>query len=119
VKMRVQADADPNEDTVTGVLRRESRVDFQTSTSAGLRLLSDLDVLTLAAHEGRVLVSHDRRAMPQAFARFVSSNVSPGLFIVSQKANLLTAIDERVPVWSPSRAEEWTNPLGAIPFRSS
>jgi hypothetical protein len=116
VKVRFQADADLNEDIVTGVLRRESHVDFQTGTVAGLRLLSDLQVLTLAAREGRVLVSHDRRTMPRAFATFVIGSTSPGLLIVSQKADLLTAIDELLLVWQASEAEEWINQLGTIPF---
>jgi hypothetical protein len=81
VKVRFQADADLNEDIVTGVLRREPQVDFRTATAAGLGPLSDLEVLTLAAREGRVLVSHDRRTMPRAFAGFVSLNASPGLLI--------------------------------------
>jgi len=116
VKVRFQADADLNEDIVTGILRREPAVDFQTATAAGLRLLSDLDVLTLAARQGRVLVSHDRRTMPRAFAGFVNSNISPGLLIVSQKTDLLIAIDELLLVWSASQAEEWTNQLCTIPF---
>ncbi|MGD0791777.1 MAG: DUF5615 family PIN-like protein [Terriglobales bacterium] len=116
MKVRFQADADLNEDIVTAVLRREPGVDFQTATTAGLRLLSDLEVLTLAAREGRVLVSHDRRTMPRAFAAFVRSNVSPGLFIVSQKTDLLAAIDGLLLVWMTSEAEEWINQLGTIPF---
>jgi hypothetical protein len=116
VKVRFQADADLNEDIVTGVLRRESQVDFQTATAAGLRLLSDLDVLTLAARQGRVLVSHDRRTMPRAFAGFVTSNVSSGLLIVSQRTDLLTAIDHLLLVWQASDSAEWTNQLFAIPF---
>jgi hypothetical protein len=116
VKVRFQADADLNEDLVTGILRREPKVDFQTATAAGLRLLSDLEVLTLAARQGRVLVSHDRRTMPRAFGGFVGSNVSPGVFIVSQKTDLLSAIDELLLVWSASEAEEWTNQLATIPL---
>ncbi len=116
MKARYQADADLNEDLVTGILRREPKVDFQTATAAALRLLSDLDVLTLAARQGRVLVSHDRRTMPRAFAGFVRSNVSPGIFIVSQMTDLLNAIDELLPVWSASEAEEWTNQLATIPL---
>lgn len=68
MKVRFQADADLNEDIVTGILRRESRIDFQTATTAGLRSLSDMEVLTLSAREDRLLVSHDRRTMPPAFA---------------------------------------------------
>ena len=116
MRVRFQADADLNEDIVTGILRREPGVDFQTATTANLRLLSDLEVLTLAAREGRVLVSHDRRTMPWAFAEFVRSNLSPGLLIVSQKTDLLTAIDELLLVWLISEAEEWINQLGTIPF---
>jgi Domain of unknown function (DUF5615) len=116
VKIRFQADADFNEDIVTGILRREPGVDFQTATAAGLRLLSDLQVLALAAREGRVLVSHDRRTMPRAYAEFLRTNKSPGLFIVSQKTDLLTAIDELLLVWTSSEAEEWIDQLGTIPF---
>jgi hypothetical protein len=116
VKVRFQADADLNEDIVTGVLRREPQVDFQTATTAGLRRLSDLEVLTLAAREGRVLVSHDRRTMPGAFAGFVSANVSPGLLIVSQKTDLLAAINELLLVWQASDAADWANQLFAIPL---
>ena len=116
MRPRFQADADFNEDIVTGVLRREPQVDFQTATAAGLRLLSDLEVLTLAAREGRILVSHDRRTMPRAFAGFVASNLSPGLLIVSQKTDLLAAIAGLLLVWQASEAEEWVNQLGTIPF---
>lgn len=116
MKVRFQADADFNEDIVTGILRRQPQVDFQTANRAGFRFLCDLEVLTRAAHDGRVLVSHDRRTMPVAFARFLASNSSPGLLIVSQKTDLLTAIDGLLLVWSASEAEEWTNQLFTIPF---
>jgi predicted nuclease of predicted toxin-antitoxin system len=116
VKIRFQADADLNQDIVTGVLRREPRVDFRTAAESGLRSLSDPEVLTLAASAGRILVSHDRRTMPRAFADFVRSSTSPGVLIVSQKTDLLTAIEGVLLVWSASEAEEWTNQLGTIPF---
>jgi len=73
VKPQFQADADLNEDIVKGVLRREPKVDFRTATSARLRGLSDLEVLTIAAEEGRILVSHDRKTMPRTFAQFTST----------------------------------------------
>ncbi len=116
MKIRFQADADLNEDIVTGVLRREPRVDFRTAAAARLRSLSDSEVLTLAAREGRILVSHDRRTMPLAFADFVHTSASPGLLIVSQKTDLLSAINGVLLVWSASEAQEWTNQLGTIPF---
>lgn len=116
MKIRFQADADLNEDILTGVLRREPRVDFRTAAATGLRSLSDVEVLTVAAREGRILVSHDRRTMPRAFAEFIRTNASPGVLIVSQRIDLLTAIEGVLLVWSASEAEEWTNQLGTIPF---
>ena len=61
MKVSFQADADLNENIVRGVVRREPQIDFQTATAAGLPGLSDLDVLTMAASAGRILVSHDRK----------------------------------------------------------
>jgi hypothetical protein len=37
MKVRFQADSDLNEDIVTGVIRREPRIDFQTANEASLR----------------------------------------------------------------------------------
>ena len=62
MKVRFQADADLNQIIVTAVLRHEPDIDFQTAHAAGLHGLDDQAVLSKAAAEGRVLVSHDRRA---------------------------------------------------------
>ena len=116
MKVRFQADADLNEDIVTGVLRREPRVDFQTAGQAGLRGLDDVQALTMAASNGRILVSHDRKTMPRNFAEFLRSNTSPGLLIVSQKTDLLSAIEELLCIWATSDAEEWVNRICTVPF---
>lgn len=116
MKLRFQADADLNEDIVKGVLRREPGIDFQTAASAGLRGLSDLEVLTLAAEEGRILVSHDRKTMPQTFGKFIQSTTSPGLFLISQKTDLLIVIEYVLLAWLASDHEEWINRMVAIPF---
>ncbi len=116
MKIRFQADADLNEDIVAGILRREPRVDFQTAGQAGLRGLNDAQALAMAARDGRVLVSHDRKTMPRHFAEFLRSNTSPGLFIVSQKADLLSAVEALLCVWAASEAEEWVDTICTIPF---
>jgi len=116
VKIRFQAEADLNEDIVAGILRREPRVDFRTAGEAGLRALDDIQALALAASDGRVLVSHDRKTMPTHFTEFVRTNTSPGLFIVSQKTDLLSAIEGLLLVWAATEAEEWVNTTCTIPF---
>jgi hypothetical protein len=116
VKVRFQADADLNEDIVTGVLRRAPSIDFQTAKEAGLYGLEDPDVLALAALEGRVLVSHDRRTMPGHFGRFISASKSPGLLIVSQHQELSTVIEELMLIWAASESEEWLDRITVIPL---
>ena len=116
MKVRFQADADLNEDIVTGVQRREPEIDFQTAYTAGLENLTDAEVLALAVREGRVLVTHDRRTMPQHFGRFIQTQDSPGLFIVSQRTDLLAVIEELILIWSASEAEEYVNSLRTIPL---
>jgi len=116
VKIRFQADADLNEDIVTGIRRREPGIDFQTAGEAGLRGLVDERVLKLAAADGRILVSHDRRTMPREFAAFIAAQSSPGIAIVSQRTSTREAIEEVVLIWTASETEEWINTIMTIPI---
>jgi predicted nuclease of predicted toxin-antitoxin system len=116
MKIRFLADADLNQDVVKGVLRRAPAIDFRTGVGGELRGLSDPEVLALAASEGRILVSHDHKTMPRAFAEFVMAMHSPGVFIVSQKVDHLAAIDALLLVWAASEAEEWANRICTLPL---
>jgi predicted nuclease of predicted toxin-antitoxin system len=84
VKIRFQADADLNQFIVVGVQRREPDIDFRTAKDAGLRGLTDFEVLEIAARDNRILVSQDFKTMPAAFARFLHAHGSPGVLIVPQ-----------------------------------
>ena len=64
MKPRFQADNDLEQRIVTAVRRLGPAVDFQTAPTLDLHGLSDPEVLALAAEQGRVLVSHDRRTLP-------------------------------------------------------
>ena len=78
MRLRFQADNDLDQRIVTAVKRLE------TAPALGLHRVPDPDVLALAAQEGRVLVSHDRRTLPNHFRDFIASQTSPGVIIVSQ-----------------------------------
>ena len=116
MKVRYQADTDLNEDILAGVQRRAPEIDFQTASEAELENLSDLEVLALAALEGRILVTHDRRTMPTHFGKFVENNKSPGLIVISQKTDILSAIEELILIWMASEAEEYVNSILTIPM---
>jgi predicted nuclease of predicted toxin-antitoxin system len=64
IQPRFQADENFNVKIVTGVLRREPSVDFQTAKAANLFALPDPQVLAIAARENRILVTHDQKTMP-------------------------------------------------------
>ena len=119
MKIRFQADADFNQDIVTGVRRRVREVDFQTAHDAMLRGVADADVLSLAAREGRILLTHDRRTMPEHFAEFIEKQESPGLFVVSQRADILIVIEDLILIWSASEADEYINSIRTLPLTSS
>ena len=112
MKIRFLADADLNKAIVSGVLRREPSVDFLTAQAAGLRRMSDPEVLTLAAQQQRVLVSHDVGTMPAHFRAFRSAGKhSAGVFMVPQSLDIGTAIEELLLLWLASQSSEWENRL--------
>jgi hypothetical protein len=87
-------------------LRRDPEIDFQTALVAGLEGVKDPDVLAIAANQGRILVSHDRKTMPSEFARFIVDRHSAGVIIVSQRLPMELIIEELLLIWSVSSAEE-------------
>lgn len=111
-----QADADLNQVIVTGVLRREPSIDFQTAFAAGLEGVKDCEVLAIAAQQARILVTDDRKTMPLEFAEFITSNHSAGVIIVSQKLPVEVVIEELLMIWAISTAEEWGDRITKLPL---
>jgi hypothetical protein len=54
--------------------------------------------------------------MPAHFAELLQTNSSPGVIIVSQNLDIGTAIEDLLIIWAVSRAEEWRDQLGFLPF---
>lgn len=114
--IRFQADADLRQAIVTGVIRREPNLDFRSANEAWLEGIKDPEVLALAAQDGRVLVTHDRKTMPSEFGQFITSQTSSGVLVLSQNLPISDAIDAIILVWEASTAEEWTNQIMTFPF---
>ncbi len=114
--IQFQADADLNQAIVTGVIRRQPKISFQTATQAALEGVKDPEVLALSAKQQRILVTHDRRTMPTEFAEFMVSNQSAGVLIVSRKIALEIVIEELILIWSVSSTEEWINRIAKTPL---
>lgn len=116
MKPKFQADADLNQDIVTGVLRLAPEIDFQTATDAGFEGLTDENVLEIARSENRILVTHDRKTMPKHFAAFVENNRCAGVLIVSKKLEVSRAIEELILIWAASEAEEYYDSIRQLPI---
>jgi hypothetical protein len=116
VKVRFQADNDLDERIVAATRRLDPAVDFQTAPALGIHLgAPDEEVLALAAEQGRILVSHDRRTMPEHFARFIAGHSSPGLIIVTQSLAIGKAAEWLHLIWAASEAEEYLNSIYSLP----
>lgn len=115
MKVRFQADNDLDQRIVTATLRLDPTIDFRTAPAAGLHGVPDEQVLAYAAREGRVLVSHDRKTMPEHFARFIAGTNSPGLVIVSTKLSIRRASEWLYLLWVASDAREYVNSVYSLP----
>lgn len=116
MKIRFQADADLNLAIVLALRRREPGLDFQTAVEADLEGVADPEVLARAAAEGRVLVTHDLRTMPQHFADFIQGNESSGVLVVSQKRPVALAVEDLLMIWALTEPEEWRNRIFCLPL---
>ena len=115
-KVQFQADADLRQSIVTGTIRRQPNLDFQSANEAGLEGIKDPEVLAISARDGRVLITHDRKTMPTEFGQFITSQTSSGVLILSQTLPISEAIDAIILVWEASTAEEWINQIMTFPF---
>ncbi|HVC98518.1 MAG TPA: hypothetical protein VND64_32925 [Pirellulales bacterium] len=114
--MRFQADADLNLAILLAVVRREPAIDFQAAQVAGLARRPDPVVLSLTAKDGRLLVTHDQKTMPDHFARFVAKETSSGLLIVPQHLPISVVVDELLLIWGATEHEEWINRICYLPL---
>jgi len=90
---RFLADADLNGAILSGAVRRGGHLDFKRAEEVPLESLSDDVVLTIAAEDGRVLVSHDVSTMPDHFREYICRRSSPGVILVPQELSVGKAIE--------------------------
>lgn len=114
--VQFQADANLNQTILLALRRREPAVDFQTATEAELAGLIDPTVLARAAQDGRILVTHDRKTMPQHFAAFITTATSAGVLIIPQHLSVAAAVEDLLLIWHATEAEEWINQIRSLPL---
>jgi hypothetical protein len=116
VRIRFQADADLKHAIVAGTLRRAASVDFRRAESVPLEGLADPAVLTLAAEEGRVLVSHDLSTMERHFQDFIRDRNSPGIILIPQmRVSIRQAVDGLILLWEVLEPTDLENRVCVFP----
>jgi len=116
MRIRFQADADLNQTIVAAVLRRLPEADFRSATDARLAGLHDLEVLAIAARDGRLLVTSDRQTMPRFFGEFITRTESSGVIVARQRLAVGEVLEDLALIWTASQAEEWTNRIVYLPL---
>lgn len=114
--VRFQADADFNQIIVAAIVRRFPAIDFRTALVAGLAGVRDAEVLAIAAHDGRILVTHDQSTMPAHFGDFIRSQTSPGLIVVPQSLAIREVADALILIWAATAPKEWSNRIAYLPI---
>jgi len=115
MKIRFQADNDLDQRIVVATKRLDPTIDFQTAHALKLRGVPDTLVLKRTAEAERILVSHDRRTLPEFFREFISTNSSPGLIIVAPRLPVGRAAELLHLLWAASEAEEYVIVIYDLP----
>lgn len=84
-----------NEDTVDGLTRLDTNLEFTYARDVDLDSAADETLLEWCAGHGLVLLTHDRKTIPAlAYARTAAGLPMPGVFLVSNRMSKAQAIDE-------------------------
>ena len=93
--LRLVADENFDHDIIRGLRRRHSELDFVRIQDTEVAGASDPVILDWAAHEARVLVTHDIRTIPDYAIERVKSGLSmPGVFVVKKDLSVRAAIED-------------------------
>jgi hypothetical protein len=115
--LRMLIDQDLDHDILRGLIRRLPRLDAVTAFEIGMREATDPQLLTRAAQEGRIVVTHDRKTMPMHAAALMSAGENiAGLLVVPRGMSLRQAIEDLELMIACSENDEWVNVIRYLPL---
>ena len=115
--LRFAADENFNNDIIRGLLDRNPDIDVVRIHDVGLAGVDDPSVLSWAAQEGRILLTHDVQTMTHyAYERVKSGKPMPGVFEVSRKIPLGVVIDNLLLIVECSHEGEWEGQVRYLPL---
>ena len=112
------ADENFNNQIVRGILRKQSRIDIVRVQDVGLSGADDPTVLSWAAQEGRIILTHDVATMITfAYERIQSELSMPGLFEVKRRVPVGLVIEEIILIAQCSLKGEWEGQIIFLPLQ--
>jgi len=112
------ADENLNNQIVRGVLRQNPDIDIVRVQDVGLKGADDPDVLSWAAQEGRIILTHDLATMIAfAYERIQAGLLMPGLFEVKRRVPVGLVIEEIILIAECSLDEEWEGQVRFLPLK--
>ena len=115
--LRLLIDQDLDHDILRGLIRRIPQLDAVTAFEIGMSEATDPELLTWAAQEGRIIVTHDLTTMPTHAADLMreGENIA-GLFVVLHRLPLHQVIEDLELMITCSENDEWVNVIRYLPF---
>lgn len=115
--LALAADENFNNDIVRDVRKRCAGVDILRVQDVGLAGADDETILDWAAHDGRVLLSHDMKTIPKyAYERVASGKRMPGVFMIALNEPTRRATNAIRLMVECSVDGEWENQVVFLPF---
>jgi hypothetical protein len=115
--LRLLIDQDLDHDILRGLIRRIPRLDAVTAFEIGLSEANDPQLISRAAQDGRIIVTHDRKTMPTHAAELMGTGKDiAGLFVVPRSLSLREAIEDLELMITCSGNDEWVNVIRYLPF---
>jgi len=106
--LRLLSDENFNGEIVRGLVRAQPDLDVVRVQDIGLLGAVDPRILTRAAENNRVLLTHDRATIPAfAYDRVRAGEPMPGVFVVDDRTAVGQAIDDLLLFALCSEEGEW------------
>ncbi len=111
------ADENLNNNILRGLRLRKPELDIVRVQDVGLLGADDPSVLDWAAHEDRVLLTHDIATIPQfAYERVELGLAMPGVCVLTRSVPVGQAIEDVLLIAECSTMEEWQNQVRYLPL---
>ena len=115
--LRLLSDENFNGAITQGLRLRRPGLELVRVQDVGLEGADDPDVLSWAAEDGRILLTHDRATMPDfAHERSKSGRPKSCVFVVNDRLPTRFAIEESLLIESCSEQAEWHGLVVYLPL---